>query len=153
VTDKLHCPTCGVHIDEHEATRCMDWWIECRLFGASFVPKNTEIPVPTVSAIGVYRLSNETARTAYDCYRLAGGKYVQGTIPRKRYSSNIADAWDVVEKTKLFIGYSFCQSWNGSRYLVTYFVRDDDECYHETYASAPTAPLAICRAAIKAVNT
>ena len=23
---KLHCPTCGVHIDEHEAGGCLDLW-------------------------------------------------------------------------------------------------------------------------------
>jgi len=23
----LHCPTCGVHIDEHESGRCLDEWV------------------------------------------------------------------------------------------------------------------------------
>ena len=25
--DKLHCPECGVHIDEHPAGRCLDVWV------------------------------------------------------------------------------------------------------------------------------
>ena len=66
----------------------------------------------------------------------------------KEYSVSISDAWEVVEKfdrfdVRKYVGGYGCQvALHGKTHLII----------AESHATAPTAPLAICRAALRAVG-
>ena len=73
--------------------------------------------------------------------------YISGELPLPQYSTDISAAWQVVEKIKhtLFI----------IRQDDAWFIGSSDKLYHDNMniiSEAPTAPLAICRAALKAVS-
>ena len=112
----LHCPTCAVHVDEHEASRCMDDWVAEKVMGWQLV---------------------------YD-------EWMQGREPTYQpnewHPSRFMDAaWDVVEKiAQRCILIIDCVPSAKS------FVVHLEDFEHKVRAEADTAPLAICRAAIKA---
>lgn len=64
-----------------------------------------------------------------------------------RYSENIAAAWTVVERMGIHVFNN--THWRG--WHATFLMCDDMGC-DERCATAPTAPLAICRAALLAVG-
>ena len=76
----------------------------------------------------------------------------------KPYSTFIAAAWEVVEKLRSMkqYGHGFRVEWTDSELWVAGWVvvgdRGQDELSMVNYAEGDTAPLAICRAALKAVN-
>lgn len=76
------------------------------------------------------------------------GVVVLGVRPDP-YSTDIAAAWTVVEKLDLLRNHSFERSPDG---LYEIGVLYSDDGYWEVYGSAPTAPHAICLAALKAVG-
>ncbi len=69
------------------------------------------------------------------------------------YSTNIAAAWQVVEKLKERFS-SVLVETNPRQYYVDIVTDKGTPSYYRTVADAEadTAPLAICRAALKAVN-
>ena len=40
---KLHCPTCGIEIDEHEAGRCLDVWAGEVVMGYDYTGRRPEL--------------------------------------------------------------------------------------------------------------
>jgi uncharacterized protein (DUF1330 family) len=77
---------------------------------------------------------------------LKGDRY--DNIPR--YSTNISDAWQVVEK----VGKEFLvrKRLEGNDYRAFIITFDNYLGHKEYYAHAKTAPLAICLAALRAVG-
>jgi len=70
------------------------------------------------------------------------------------YSTDIKAAWEVREhmKKNSFYGYiNDCGSWYGALFSKT-TVDENGEHQQEGYAREKTAPLAICRAALKALG-
>lgn len=65
-----------------------------------------------------------------------------GDMPN--YSTHIEEAWEVVEWMK---DWNFTLDWLGSDWQTMFQTEDDGEFF----SNADTAPLAICRAALKAV--
>jgi len=114
-----------MQVDEMEAGRELDALVAERVMGA--VPAHT--PGDWMVAVG-----------APPYYRFGGS--VRG-LPD--YSTNIAAAWQVVERMSeqaLPCVMHDGQMWVGEFYCITYS--------HTAYAH--TAPLAICRVALKAVG-
>lgn len=63
------------------------------------------------------------------------------------YSSDISAAWEVVEEMG-----AFCfRRWQDGTFEAGFGHQDRDDCW-EFMAQAPTAPLTICRAALKAIG-
>ncbi len=85
---------------------------------------------------------------------------VMGDLPPRGYSipdysTSISAAWEVVEK---LIADSHIValgvSWDAAKDHWKFLMRDFGEIVNTEYwPSAPTAPLAICRAALKAVDS
>lgn len=67
----------------------------------------------------------------------------------KDYSTNIKDAWEVVEKTGLLIVYELHQESDSGKWLIGY---GSDGCGFTTMFEADSAPLAICLAALKSIG-
>ena len=74
------------------------------------------------------------------CFNCQGWFY----SPYREYSTDIAAAWQVVEQFK---DYNMQLDGHGDGW--TFHIFKDATCYE---ADAPTAPLAICRAALKATQ-
>ena len=122
---KLHCPTCGAHIDEHEAGGCLDLWAGEVVMGFGY---------------------NEES----------SGLSKRWFGRPDRYSDRIGPAWMLVETWKY--------NWNIYRDVGAcgdVYETSGDKNYRVVLAYpgmdmtptvAKTAPLAITRAAIKAVS-
>jgi hypothetical protein len=127
------CPHCGIHIDEHEATRCLDKWI-------------------ANDVLGVYdKICQEETRFM-----------LPESVNLPYYSTSIAAAWEVVEKLWIsgdgpyWVGDFFLEWWQDGEWLVCnkpIGVRDGaiKAMCDGKKTGKPSAPLAICRAAIKAM--
>jgi len=122
--DKLHCPECGVHIDEHLAGRCLDAWI-----GGSIMNLDRVI------------IDDEDGEAIYKRYPSA---IAWGFVPS--YSTDIAATWEVVEK----ITEPPKDIETSRRMSNTIFSRWFDTA-NLWACSASEASLEICRAVIKAV--
>jgi len=109
-------------------------------------------------------------KTTWSNYRadgtpFGGGKEWRGTPPNheaefnpvlypiKNYSTDIAAAWMVVEKIRPLFWSTQVMVWDHSdKYIVSCVYRGGhDEPEKAINSEAPTAPLAICRAALLAV--
>jgi len=124
------CPECGIEIDDHPAGRCLDRWIVEQVFGLDRM------------------LARHNLRDG-EIYYHWGYPIGHGIAPF--YSSDIAAAWDVVEK---FRGDPL------SHRTATSFVNaiadttdaNQDDFMADVYnLIMGLNPLTICRAAIKAV--
>lgn len=72
-----------------------------------------------------------------------------------KFSTEISAAWNVVEKMYEKLGYHFClSSYNGNKYWTAQFNKFelDVETHGIGSIDAPTAPHAICLAALKAIE-
>ena len=134
--NKLLCPTCGIHVDQHPKGRCMDYWVAEAVFGKT--------------------------RAYYHCphFDKKGRMLSFCSCPScDSYSRSIAAAWEVVEKIQLTD-----RSWATTVYwddgddipenagwvtCYAYYGETEDD-FRAIYSIASTAPLAICQAAIKA---
>lgn len=122
----MNCPHCGTHIDEHPASRCLDAWVADDIFGGSANPDN-------VLWYWWDSSDDEGKRVVLGVHLFAGPKF----------STDIAAAWQVLGKMGGF--------WTVQGYIY-------EGRTNHYYAGrrghvgsrAPTAPHAICRAAIKA---
>lgn len=153
----MNCPHCNVHIDAHEASRCLDAWV------AKAVMKWE----------GFHVLNYQDGDTWYSSckYCYADGANVEeirawqwgdppipGCDGQPYYSTSIDDAMAVVEKMRTF---SIGRFENNSEWECVVSVRRNENTVvygsvsiwatDETKRGAPTAPLAICRAVLKAV--
>ena len=73
--------------------------------------------------------------------------------PLPHYSTDIADAWKVVEKMKQL--FWECDIFYGSKMpgcSCVFYETLNTKAYQENHLFAETAPLAICRASLKAVG-
>ncbi len=126
----MKCPHCDTPIDEHEASRCLDAWVDFVVFGAE----------PRIMSNGQI-------------------------VGRKFFSTDIAAAWEVVSD---FTGRQYhvrvdgedafaYSAWSCAIYAP---LRDEGDgpigegldTSKDLNARMASAPLAICRAALKAVG-
>lgn len=89
--------------------------------------------------------------------KMAFGGLNGGSLPH--YSTNIADAWMVVEKMGRWHGFDFMivmpdpeQTFHLRTYEAGWYEATNDGPERRVVSDADTAPLAICLAALKAVN-
>lgn len=86
-------------------------------------------------------------------YWISGGTF-QAHADAFRFSTEIASAWQVVEKMREFGWFFYMDNGSqGDSFFVTFHEGkdfSDDGC--SASAEAPTAPLAICLAALKALG-
>ena len=122
------CPECGIEIDDHPAGRCLDRWIVEQVFGLDRM------------------LARHNLRDG-EIYYHWGYPIGHGIAPF--YSSDIAAAWDVVEKIGHTVEIFNCV-WKISPTWVCK-ITEYNHRFIRGYSNSSTAPLAICRAAIKAV--
>ena len=122
----MKCPYCATHIDEHPALPCLNAWIAHDIM---------EIPTDEI-----YKDCNRITQDGFLC---------------EDYSGSVAAAWEVVEKLaeNNILLHLARRRW-GYMQWKAYFIHADfvglpDAGFRD---EAPTAPLAICRAAIKAKN-
>ena len=124
-TKELTCPHCETEISEHEAGRCLDAWVAEVAMG--------ELALRAPSPIYVGRFD----------WVMKGDWYVaseqDGPYRVPHYSTDIAAAWEVVGRM-------------GSMWMDATVpnMGIDVEFKKGKKGTASTAPLAICRAALKA---
>ncbi|KKM25800.1 hypothetical protein LCGC14_1591270 [marine sediment metagenome] len=156
----MNCPHCETRINRHEAIRCLDAWIAEYVMGwkpYKIVRHNILYP-PIMQANAdeypvIYKPFDPDREYDFDSShffdsRVLGG-YTQPRVPK--YSIEIQNAWWVVEKLRLSIFPNRLSpldpegGWGASQPLAAIDLGDNP-----TMSLADTAPLAICRAAIKA---
>ena len=130
----MNCPHCNVHVDEHEAGRCMDAWVATEVMG-----------IPVESAMGY------TVKWLLDDCNYKPEEFPYEFYHCRRYSTDIAAAWQAVEKL------AASEDWDEHPVDVhkNYAFKDMWTAHFRDYsvvAHADTASLAICRAALKACN-
>jgi len=119
----LLCPHCDTSVDEHDSGRCLDAWVAEAVMGLD-VHKPHE-------AVAAFR------------GQFSVGKH---DMPLLRYSIDIAAAWEVVGR----VGKNHLIQLTGFLYegRLNYWRFDIRES--DMGPRSDTAPLAICRAALKA---
>ena len=142
----MNCPYCETEIDEHEANRCLDAWVAEAVMG---------IPRSELNFVA----ENEGGFEFSPALLNAGGRgWVDDQEVREPapYSISIAAAWEVVGKMTApnmgVGGDSWKLEWLAGSYRASfgYGRKVKDVTYWK--AIADTAPLAICRAALKAAG-
>jgi len=135
----MNCPRCETEIDEHEANRCLDAWVAEAVMGWHKFEKMGS--------------SYRGVRMCKTCGRLElDNEHWNADSPN--YSSDIADAWKVAGKMtgpNMGVGGDWWKlEWLAGSYRANfgYGRKVKDVTYWK--AIADTAPLAICRAALKA---
>ena len=123
--DKLHCPECGIEIDEHPAGRCLDAWVAITIMNWKYAPKTD----PKIKLWLYWRRPDGMLK-----------------YEPPEYSTDIAAAWEVVEK----ITEPPKDIETSRRMSNTIFSRWFDTA-NLWACSASEASLEICRAVIKAV--
>ena len=127
--DKLHCPECEVHIDEHPKGKCLDAWVAEKVMGWE-------------------RHSNMWMRRVdKGPLRLVPSAYISEWEP----STPTAATWEVVEKMQTIcrIDVENYKTGGYSKDNIVVCVYSVD--FPKIRIVASSAPLAICRSAIKAV--
>lgn len=157
----MNCPHCETHIDEHEATLCLDAWIAELVMGWEYLKVGyvgvTEGPnaetlrqrelshwmdVVSLNQIGEYYIDIENNRwvSLRDTWEWSTG----GTVFAPGKEMN--DAWNMLGK---FEGYFDIER------LTNHEANPEYDYFDAGFARSPSgfsksAPLAMCRAAIKA---
>jgi hypothetical protein len=140
---KMNCPHCGVDIDEHEASRCLDAWV-------------AEAVIKDIVSI---HMPDGISGPKYPMIYRGGDEYKPPD-----YSTSIAAAWEVVEyfHNKQYPAELMGdQGHNWDRWDFRIWSPVDEPDITEELAAGwdysmdlnnrlASAPLAICRAAIKA---
>lgn len=147
----MNCPHCKTPIDEHKANPCLDAWVAIAVFGKTLEWKEGGEPIawdgesgePVLFSKGYwFDASDETV-----FLHVTDG--FTGMVPM--YSEYIAYAWFVVEILRLTVFPNRLSplnpegGWGASQPLAAIALGDNP-----TLSLADTAPLAICRAALKA---
>ncbi len=134
------CPHCGTAIGEHEANACLNVWVATSLFGwvDTWVAHERSGGVPKV-----YANLPERQRD-----------YVAIECPP--YSTSISAAWEVVKhilKQPMNRGVDIENAvTQGGAWGCHIYTKADGIICPSKVVLAPTAPLAICRAAILATQ-
>lgn len=162
----MNCLVCGVSIDKHPANGCLDAWIAEKVMGGKWVRWHDTNYSDLSTEDGWV---HATIILPKDFDFLCPPDYVEdtGECPRTRfgwipeYSTDIAAAWEIVER--MVDDYSCIISVRkiGSRYLfgatmgyaaaisggdLSY---ERPDCALELWAT--TAPLALCRVVLRAI--
>ncbi len=146
----MKCPHCDIPIDEHEAGRETDVCVAVAVMGWEFVPKETVADLLTL-----HRSSSHEGKTTEDLVKVPNGETYFPAARVPKHSSDIAAAWEVVGRmaeTQIpgHVGPTFLHSLRrcspGRRWGVTWCT----DFGYTNEVTADTAPLAICRAALKA---
>ena len=158
MTDKLCCPECGVHVDEHKATICLaDWaaesvmeWLKA---GLSWVEPNTGHVHITAPPWSLETPIIRDINSVGDLFEISS--HFEIWAPQ----SSITDAWELVEKVADLHGCQFSIERVGKPWEIRCgkygaVVSGGDLQYERPDLTlavyADSAPLAITRAAIKA---
>ena len=158
----MNCPHCQTPIDKHEATRCLDAWIAEYVMGwkpYKIVGYNILYP-PNMQATAdkhpvIFKPFDQWREYDFDSehfFDSREGGFTQPIVPK--YSTELEIAWRVVEdinntQIKGHVGptmlHQLRQCSNGQWGIIwcTDFGFTEE-------VRAPTVPLAICRAAMKA---
>ena len=131
---ELHCPHCDTSGDEHEAGRCLDAWVARDVMGLE--------PVLFDEPYG--GLGKPAGRR---------GWYIPPVHPVEYYSTDIAAAWEVWAKLSPKYDYRMDRIGPELVYLsVSVDAEDSPTGTHWFIWGDGPAPLAICRAALKAMG-
>ena len=136
---EIRCPNCDTSVDEHDSGRCLDAWVSEVVFGEP--AKWWEVP-----------------GHRHDYWKDTGTVITE----LSHYSTDIAAAWEVVEKLGFSIwcaggpdvwewGAGYWDWEDGKQDLLVYVLEDNAASERLSPISA-TAHLAICRAALKAMG-
>ena len=130
---EIKCPHCDTSVDEHEAGRKTDVCVAVVVMGIVVPDWGPDTPCPINGS--EMRWTEERAW----CYDHSEWHYG----PAQEYSTDIAAAWEVVGRMGDVL-----------RRLLRNKGSEKWECIFDYVhvGTAPTAPLAICRAALKAVG-
>ena len=119
----MNCPHCGVHIDEHPASRCLDAWVAVDVM---------ELAGVGLDSVGDFQYLHSPDRPHFV----------------SEYSTDIAAAWEVeqkIEELKLRARYV--------QHLVAAMLgKEVDSDEDMWWLLAHASPLDRCRAAIKATK-
>ena len=167
MTDKLCCPECGTHIDEHEAGECIDAWAAKDVMEWKYSADWNQI-IPPEQKAKPDEMWSEWYWEGYDeVKKPINENHVSGvsyggdsrTIIIPKYSTDIAAAWVLVEKVADLHGCQFSIERVGKPWEIRCgkygaVVSGGDLQYERPDLTlavyADSAPLAITRAAIKA---
>jgi len=140
MTDKLTCPECGIEIDEHLASRCLDEWVITSI----------GVPKPVYAHRSYLHLDPIYDDTGFWYWAYDDHGDVCEWHPIA-VSEGWAEAGKVVEKFSENYEVIISRQ-DGSDVLCSclYITESEKDFGDWFFAKAPDAPLAICRAAIKA---
>jgi hypothetical protein len=141
MSSELKCPYCGTHIDEHEATRCLDAWVANKVLGI-YVRKSVDdfggfLPLMTCETMGSFAGRREEPILYYS------GEFLLMEALIDRMCKRLAEFDESVQII-------FIDDVVVCNLGITYDPYDVDTV--EFWGQAKTAPLAMCRASIKACN-
>lgn len=145
----MNCPHCGTHIDEHEATPCFNAWVAEDVMGWLKTDQR--------------RIDHQNWLEYPQEWYLKPNGDIENVTNIPEYSTDIAAAWEVVEKLRsrqMPIVLHGDEWHSGGDWQVTiYNLREHmgvlGRGAHKVTVLGrgdPSAPLAICRAAIKATS-
>ena len=126
----MNCPHCKTEISEHEAGRCLDAWVARSVFGRDTRPD----PDGDAGFVLFEKGWGYGAPVAY-------------------FSTDIAAAWEVIEKTCNWDVDDNMMTLQGQGLDGTWWVADIGGTRGHFIGEADAASFAICRAALKAFAT
>ena len=135
----MNCPHCKTEIDEHEASRCLDAWVAEAVTGEG--KQGFLCPDCGGAHFGTSKGERICHGPPFAC-----GWSGPSLDASPSYSTDIAAAWEVVGRLKENgIGLII---WTASDVVQAYRDKEDGDYLADEKAKVP---LAICRAALKAV--
>lgn len=154
----MNCPHCEVHIDEHSASRCLDAWVAEIVMGWKpyFIISYNILYPPTRQSYCeeqsyIYNNYKPNKPYEFDSEHFYDSSrnpsYTQPIVPF--YSKRISVAWKIVEQVNQDNAMTL-RWYNPDGRTSTYSIAFGFGKKIE--AEADTAPLVICRAAIKIYN-
>ena len=129
------CPRCNTPIDEHEAGRCLDAWVAEAVMDAA---GHWIDPIVRASEPHDTLIEDDFVAMMYAVYL-------------SHYSTDIRAAWGVVERVRQPERRFYIASDRAGCFLAVFDESGIGWIVHGD-AEADAVPLAICRAAIKAVQ-
>ena len=140
----MRCPHCETKIDEHEANRCLDAWVAEAVFEKRLEYHDERLPVGWDGETKEPVLFTKPYWFDLDdditYLRITDG--FRGMV--RSYSTSIAAAWEALDhlaKSDFAVHWIVSEGYNCSVLAADWI-----------NSTASSAPLAICRAALKAVG-
>lgn len=154
----INCPHCNTQIDEHEASRCLDAWVANEVMGwrgrevtmtnILLPPQGWERYFDNDTLYGPPSEKREWDFDSRQFYNSDKGGKTMPIVPH--YSASIAAAWEVAEKlADRWPDFNIGKGWD--EYTGLWVVSWGFDGHGWATMDATTAPLAICRAALKAM--